>query len=150
MAKMTKSVILDPCTRRSLSHLMKTIVLRYQTLMERFWRELQRHRLLALFHILQLSLFRLQVRRRTLGLAPQALMKPRDYEAARSSHTLVASKLELKLEAALKENALLKEKIMACLWSWRNIRLCRSIAPNVFVFKRFVPICPWSWRGIRL
>jgi hypothetical protein len=146
-------------------------------LMERFWRELQRHKLLAMFHILQLSfLFHLHMGWRTLGLPlgldefvicldglrgwrstwsfgrftktkltsycngpnlpstaadPVAcqvcsvfaqaaldvvalwkviLLDPRVFEVASSYYTPIASELELKLEAALKENALLKEK----------------------------------------
>jgi hypothetical protein len=45
-----------------------------------------------------------------VALCHGIVLEPKDYEAASSSHTLVASELELKLEAALKENALLKEK----------------------------------------
>ncbi|KAB9384667.1 hypothetical protein FH972_027029 [Carpinus fangiana] len=45
-----------------------------------------------------------------LALCHGIVLEPRDSEAASSSRTPVASELELKLEAALKENALLKEK----------------------------------------
>jgi hypothetical protein len=37
-------------------------------------------------------------------------LDPRVFEVASSYYTPIASELELKLEAALKENALLKEK----------------------------------------